>query len=103
MKGARVSGPLLVITATTVGKWWLSFETPAKNHSASCTAFAPAIHSVAKAKHTTVTQKCSARAARKTVLSSTPSSGTSTAMGPKCSKPGVGATSARMSAASSAA
>ena len=40
--GERVSGPLLVITQTTVGKWWLSFETPAQNQSASCTAMAPA-------------------------------------------------------------
>ena len=39
----RVTGLLLVITQTTAGKWWFSFETPAQNQSASCTALAPAI------------------------------------------------------------
>ena len=46
----RVSGLLLVITQTTLGKWWLSFENPAQNQSASWTALAPAIQFGAKAK-----------------------------------------------------
>ncbi len=54
--GKRVNGPLLVITQTTVGKWWLSFEKPAQNQSAICTALAPAIQLGAKAKQTIVTQ-----------------------------------------------
>ncbi len=55
----RVKGPLLVITQTTAGKWWLSLLTPAKNQSASWTTMAAAIHCgspLAAAKMTMVTQ-----------------------------------------------
>lgn len=51
-----MNGLLLVITQTTAGKWWFSFEIPAHAQSASCTAIAPAIQSGAATKQTTVTQ-----------------------------------------------
>ena len=51
-----MTGLLLVITHTTVGKWWFSFETPAQNQSASWTAFAPPIQSAVAAKTTIVVQ-----------------------------------------------
>jgi len=56
MRVDRTSGALLVITHVTVGKWWFSFDMPAQNQSASCTAFAPAIQGLANAKTTIVTQ-----------------------------------------------
>lgn len=52
----RVNGPLLVMTQTTVGKWWFSLEKPAQNQSAICTALAPAIQSSAKAKQRMIVQ-----------------------------------------------
>ena len=54
--GMRVNGLLLVITHTTAGKWWLSLEKPAQNHSASCTPCAPAIQLPANTKHSSVVQ-----------------------------------------------
>ena len=48
------TGLLLTITPTTAGKWWFSFETPAQNQSASCTALAPEIQFPAKRKQATV-------------------------------------------------
>ena len=30
-----------IITAMTLGKWWLSFDVAAQNHSAAWTAFSP--------------------------------------------------------------
>ena len=44
----RVSGLFDTITQTTDEKWRLSFDTPAQNQSASMTALAPGIQSVAK-------------------------------------------------------
>ena len=51
-----VVGLFEVITHTTLGKWWFSLETPAKNHRAACTAIAPAKGVGEKAKQTAVTQ-----------------------------------------------
>ena len=48
--------PLILITHTTAGKWWLSLEKPAQNQSASWTDFAPAIQLPANRKHITVVQ-----------------------------------------------
>jgi hypothetical protein len=76
----------------------LSFEIPAKNQSASCTAFAPASQCavpLAATMQTMVVQKCSARIARNGVRSSTPISGTSTARGQSKPLSIVGATNAR--------
>jgi hypothetical protein len=53
---SRSTGLLLTITHTTVGKWWLSLENPAQNHSASWTALAPAIQWPPTARHTIVVQ-----------------------------------------------
>ena len=54
--GKRVKGLLLVITPTTAGKWWFSFETPAQNQSAACTPFAPGTKSALSANTATVVQ-----------------------------------------------
>ena len=51
-----VIGLLLVMTPTTQGKWWFSFENPAKNHRARATAFAPAMGLPARRKHSVVVQ-----------------------------------------------
>ena len=48
----RVSGLLLCITATTDGKWWLSFEVAAHIQIATQTSFEPANQSAAKRKQT---------------------------------------------------
>ena len=37
----RISGALLIIVATTCGKWWFIFETAAPHHSASITSLKP--------------------------------------------------------------
>ena len=48
----RVSGLLLCITATTEGKWWLSFEVAAHIQIATQTSFDPASQSPANMKQT---------------------------------------------------
>ena len=48
----RVSGLLLCMTATTDGKWWLSFEVAAHIQMATQTSFEPAIQSSTNMKQT---------------------------------------------------
>jgi hypothetical protein len=48
----RVSGLLLCITATTHGKWWLTFDVAAQSQMATQTSFDPASQSPAHMKQT---------------------------------------------------
>jgi hypothetical protein len=100
----RVKGLFDVITQTVAGKWSLSLEMPAQNQSAACTALEPAIQPSPPARTMTmrVVKKCSARAARKIVLSAIPQAATSATTGTMCVMATAGATSARPSATSSA-
>ena len=90
-----VSGLVACITDTTSGKCGVSLDTAAQNQMAIQVHFMPATQSSANSRQTAAVRKCSARADRKMVVSTTPHTSSSTTSGTMCTAVSVSAGATR--------